>query len=528
VTPIETSGEPLSGGAQHASDPAIGSSTGGVSTGGVGTGGVSTGGAAGADAAGGGTVTGPVTQPISGPVARSRSQTWFGESGALRRFVTRWGFPLFVLLILFLGREVLLPFVFAGLIAYILTPVVHWMVDRADGTRRMPRGLAIVVCYLVFISLVAGFLFLLVPRLSRDVARLGKEAPGLYKRINEEWTPEVALWIEGRFPSLSRPKPVPVVEESAPAPDVALPPGTAFTMTPLPDGGYAMQLAPNGIDVKPQADGSFHVQTVETRPEPASLEDKLRSFVKKTLLGLQDKLNDVVRLGQSLIVGFIRGIFLFFFTLMIGAFVLIDLEKVHGFLRSLFPANVRDDYDVIIAGIDRGLSGVIRGQLVICVINSLFTYVGLLTFGVKYKLILAMVAGLMSLIPIFGSILSSVPIVLVALVSGDEGIDIFRGVAMTLWIIGIHFIEANVLNPKIIGTAAKIHPVLVIFSLFLGEHAFGLVGALLAVPVLSAISVVFMYLYRKAWKDVPRTPGRGGGGPHGRPADPASIAAPPT
>ncbi len=564
MTPIETSGEPPSGGAQRPSDPSIGAGHG-------------------ADpAAGGGAVTGAITQPISGAVARSRSQTWFGESGTLRRFMIRWGFPLFVLLILFLGREVLLPFVFAGLIAYILTPVVHWMVDRADGTRRMPRGLAIVVCYLVFISLVAGFLFLLVPRLSGDVARLGKEAPGLYKRINEEWTPEVAHWLEGRFPSLSRPKPIeeprdatrggvngtaspvqrgregplsieeprdatrggvngtasPVqrgregplsIDEPAPAPDVALPPGTAFTVTPLPDGGYAMQLAPNGIDVKPQADGSYHIQTNENRPEPASLEDKLRTFVKKTLLGLQDKLNDVVRLGQSLIVGFIRGIFLFFFTLMIGAFVLIDLEKVHGFLRSLFPTNVRDDYDVIIAGIDRGLSGVIRGQLVICVINSLLTYVGLLTFGVKYKLILAMVAGLMSLIPIFGSILSSVPIVIVALVSGDEGIDIFRGVAMTLWIIGIHFIEANVLNPKIIGTAAKIHPVLVIFSLFLGEHAFGLVGALLAVPVLSAISVVFMYLYRKAWKDAPRTPGRGGGsGPLARPPDPASVAAPPT
>src|SRR6185436_8507129 len=169
-----------------------------------------------------------------------------------------------------------------------------------------------------------------------------------------------------------------------------------------------------------------------------------------------------------------------------------------------FPANVRDDYDVIIAGIDRGLSCVIRGQLLICLINGVLTYVGLLVFDVKYGLILAVVAGLMSLVPIFGSILSSVPIVIVALVSGDSGIDIVRGVAITLWIIGIHFIEANLLNPKIIGTAARIHPVLVIFSLFLGEHAYGLVGALLAVPVLSAISVVFMYFYKKTWKDGPR------------------------
>jgi predicted PurR-regulated permease PerM len=435
----------------------------------------------------------------------------------VRRFVVRWGFPLFILLVLVIGREVLLPFVFAGLIAYILAPVVRWMADRADGTRRMPRGVAIVMCYLVFISLVAGFLLLLVPRLSRDIARLGKEAPGLYKRINEEWTPQAARWLEGRFPSLVGVK----AAEEAASQDAPLPRGTAFTATPMPDGRYAMQLMPGGIELRPMPDGSYRLEANEARHEPATLEAKLRAFVKRSIAGLQSKLNDLLRLGQSLVLSFIRGIFLFFFTLMIGAFILIDLEKVHAFLRSLFPANVRDDYDVIIAGIDRGLSGVIRGQLLICVINSALTYIGLLVFGVKYGLILAVVAGLMSLVPIFGSILSSVPIVIVALVSGDEGIDVFRGVAMTLWIIGIHFIEANLLNPKIIGTAARIHPVLVIFSLFLGEHTYGLVGALLAVPVLSAISVVFMFLYRKAWKDAPRPSGRGttGTGPIGKPPE---------
>ena len=71
----------------------------------------------------------------------------------------------------------------------------------------MPRGLAIVICYIVFIAAVVGFMFLLVPRLSSDVARLGKEAPGLYKRINEEYTPQIARWLEQRFPSLRRRKP---------------------------------------------------------------------------------------------------------------------------------------------------------------------------------------------------------------------------------------------------------------------------------------------------------------------------------
>jgi predicted PurR-regulated permease PerM len=99
-----------------------------------------------------------------------------------------------------------------------------------------------------------------------------------------------------------------------------------------------------------------------------------------------------------------------------------------------------------------------------------------------------------------------------------------RGLAIGLWIIGIHFIEANVLNPKIIGTAAKIHPVLVIFSLFLGEHTYGLVGALLAVPVLSAVQVVFMYMYRKTWKDAPRARGETGPIPVRAPSQPIPPA----
>lgn len=449
-----------------------------------------------------------VPRPVeSGPMPgfpgyRTRRDTWFGENTPSRKFLSRWGFPLFIVFVAFLGRKVLLPFIFAFLICYILAPIVRWMSERKNGTHRIPRGLAIIICYVVFLAGVTGFMFLLVPRLSRDFARLGKEAPALYKRINDEYVPSTARWLEKRFPTLAAPKTVP--DDQLSMSDVPEPPGTAFTLTPLPDGRMAVQLTPNGLDIKPTADGGYHLHTLEAPPEPLTLEDKLRAYVKMGIVGLQSKISDAARFGQAIVAGFIKGIFLFFFTLMIGAFILIDLEKVHGFMRGLFPANVRDDYDIIIAGMDRGLSGVIRGQLLICLINGILTYIGILVFDVKYGLILATVAGAMSLIPIFGSILSSVPIVIVALVSGDSGIDAFRGVAMLLWIIGIHFVEANLLNPKIIGTAAKIHPVLVIFALFLGESSYGLVGALLAVPILSAIQVVFMYFYRKRWKDAPR------------------------
>ena len=175
------------------------------------------------------------------------------------------------------------------------------------------------------------------------------------------------------------------------------------------------------------------------------------------------------------------------------------MQRLRGFIRSLVPLVYQRDYDRIVGGIDRGLSGVIRGQLLICLINGTLTYVGLWLFKVKYSLLLAGIASVMSLVPIFGSILSSIPIVAIALVSSGT-YDIKQGVYVLMWIILIHLIEANYLNPKIMGDAAKIHPVLVVFALIAGEQSYGLVGALFAVPVASIIQTIFIYFRRRQFR----------------------------
>ena len=362
----------------------------------------------------------------------------------------------------------------------------------------MPAGAAILLCYVALLGAIAAFMFLLMPRLSKDVARIGREAPGLYEKLNNEWVPDAAQWLEERFPSLK--SPAPAAQEEAVVQDLPVPPGTQLVVTPLPDGRLAVQLEPSGVDVSPNGSGGFTLTPREEAVEAQQLEEKLRLWTKGLLGGMQGQLGDVIRATQKFFAAVINSIFKFFLVLMIAAFIMLDLPKLHAFVRGLFPSRYRDDYDIIVAGIDRGLSGVIRGQLIICIVNGIFSYIGLVIFSVNYPFILAVVAAVLSLIPIFGSILSTIPIVLVALVSGDQGLDIARAAFILAWIIGIHFVEANMLNPKIIGTAAKMHPVLVIFALVLGEHSYGLTGALLAVPTASIIQVLFMYFRRKAWR----------------------------
>src|SRR5260221_6851507 len=94
----------------------------------------------------------------------------------------------------------------------------------------------------------------------------------------------------------------------------------------------------------------------------------------------------------------------------------------------------------------------------------------------------------MSIIPIFGLILSAVPAVALALTQSFG-----TALGVLLWIVGIHQLEANFLNPKIIGDSAKIHPVLVVFSLLVGEHFFQIAGALFAVPCMSIAQTVFLH-----------------------------------
>lgn len=425
-----------------------------------------------------------------------------------KRFLRRWGFFAFIIVVAYWFREVLLPFVLALTVAYILAPPVNRLSRiRLGRTRTLPRGAAVLICYLVVLASISLFIVGFLPRLSGDFARLGEEAPKLWDKVNKDYTPRLAHWLEHKFPSLKQantPAPGPVGDEEPGEPPP--PPGTVMTVTPLANGDYAVGLADTGVEIEHVDEKHVVMRPRADRAKP-KLEEVIRGRLLKAIVGLQDQAGGILRYGQQLVAGVITAIMKLVLVLMVAAFILVDLDRIHRFVRTvLIPDRYRPDYDRIVDGVDRGLSGVIRGQLVICVLNAILTLVGLLVFDVKYAILLAAMAGVMSLIPIFGSILSSIPIVAIAMVSASQGVDFLRGVFVLLWILGIHFLEANFLSPKIIGGAARMHPVVVVFALIAGEHTYGLVGALLAVPIASIIQTLFMYFRSQAWSGASTLP----------------------
>jgi predicted PurR-regulated permease PerM len=430
-----------------------------------------------------------------GPVARAAQPKSSRTVAWLRRFAKLWGFALFCVFVVYLFRDVALPFLFAILVAYILAPIVDRLARAHLGKRQLPRAVAVLVVYINILAALGLFIGYFIPKLSGDFARLFREAPQLFSRLNKELLPRAGAWVDQNLGAGD-------VVEAEPLPRISSNTGTDVIVEPMAGGKFKIALDNLSLEVIPQPEGRFLISP--PRSEEAEVitggkwERSIKKWLAERVASTEGESRRALEYGQKFVTAVVSGIGRTFLVLMVAAFILIDLQRVKIFLRSLVPDTYQADYDRIVVGIDHGLSGVIRGQLVICLINGALTYIGILIFHVKFPLLLAGIASVMSLIPIFGSILSSIPIVAIALISGGN-FDLGRGLSVLAWICGIHLIEANFLNPKIMGDAAKIHPVLVVFALIAGEHSYGLTGALFAVPVASMIQTIFVYYRRRGF-----------------------------
>ncbi len=413
------------------------------------------------------------------PAQRRRPDTLWQT---LRRFGRLWGFGLFLVAVVLLFRGIVLPFIFGILLAYLLAPIV------ARLQPRIGRVLGVIACYLAILGALGAFFGFLLPAVAKDFARLRDRAPQALASIETDYLPRAETWLHDEFGDF-------LDDESVAEP---IPEGlrNELVVRPLGDGSFAVDLDHVQMAAVQREDGTWVLGRASDSPgEEPELGGALKRFVAQQTGKLGSFIGPAL---SALVAGVADFLTNFVITFMIAAFILVDLRRVNAFVRGLVPFEYHGDFEVLWASMDRGLGGVVRGQLLICLVNGVLTFAGLVIFGVKYSFLLGLMAGAFSLIPIFGTIISSVPIVVIAAASSDSGLSLGPALGMLAWIAGIHLLEANVLNPKIIGDSAKIHPVIVIFALLAGESMFGLVGALLAIPATSLIQAFYVFMRRRS------------------------------
>lgn len=433
--------------------------------------------------------------------------------------------------ILFLFRHNLVPFILALIIVYLMEPAVKRLNRLSVGKRKLPRWVAVIIVYLLFFGALTTTGRVIIPPLAAEFAKLASDAPRFFDELREETIPEVnrdiqtllTRWFPPRMEEhhvlrasehihqaqqradvfssllgLMTPEEREIHQLGGLEIVVVGPPTTeevppALRIRPDPETGeYLVFLDELELISHPEVEGGYIVRP-GFRPEEQTvgidfdLEESLNESLEHVVELSGQGVAKLVSIGQGLAVGLLQAFIGIILTFMVAAFISIDLPGIMKYIKGTFPKKAWGTYDDVLHKLDRGLAGVVRGQLLICVVNGTLTAVGLLLFDVKFALILALFATVLSLIPIFGTIISTIPCVAVGLTQGVSVALLVLG-----WILMIHFIEANILNPKIIGTSAHIHPAIVVFALLAGEHSYGIVGALLAVPVAS----IFLTLLR--------------------------------
>lgn len=384
--------------------------------------------------------------------------------------------------VIIVAHDVMLPFVLALVVAYVLTPAVVRVEKKG-----VPRWASILLVYALTLGTIGGFIGMIVPRLVTESQALRTEWPNLNRKVRDQWLPAIDLrlakWSGRTAPDTSEPLPSeirPEVHEERPD----------MRIVKRDDGSFDVFLS-DDMRLHEVQSGTWSI--VNDAPKNISSAAVLREGFDKAVMYLRQNATVIIQIGQRVAGAISRGIFNLFMTLMLAGYIMLTHEKIMGFFRDLWHPTSRDSFDRFVRRLDRGLSGVVRGQLLICCVNGVLSAIGFWIFNLKYWPILSILAAVMSLIPIFGSILSSIPAVAIGLTQSPT-----IALAVLAWIVGIHQVEANFLNPKIIGDAAKIHPVLVVFSLLVGEHFFQITGALFAVPCMSIAQTIFLHFRASA------------------------------
>ena len=215
--------------------------------------------------------------------------------------------------------------------------------------------------------------------------------------------------------------------------------------------------------------------------------------------GIGDLTQMVARGAVPFIVGIGHFLLELLVFLIATFFLLRDAPRLFQWLRRILPASQRNELVPLIAQVNTLLGRYVRGQMFLIGVMSTATFVGLSILQVPFVLLLAIMTGVLEVIPIVGPITAGAIACLVAL-----GHPAPWGLSQ-IWYVAIVAVMYTVLRhaedyfviPLVIGRIVKLHPAVVIFSLLTGGALYGLLGVLVAVPVAATLRLVLIYVGAK-------------------------------
>ena len=190
----------------------------------------------------------------------------------------------------------------------------------------------------------------------------------------------------------------------------------------------------------------------------------------------------------------------FVIVLIISFYLLLDFRRLRPALFDLIPDPYKADYDYLVREGDRIWRAFLRGQLLLGLIVGAVVGLTMTVVGLEFPLVMGVIAGLMEMVPMFGPVISTVIGGLVALAQSGN-IWGMSPLGFALLVCGIFVmiqqIENAYLVPRVMGESLNLHPLAVFLGLLAGGTLGGVIGMLLAAPVVASLRLMLGYLYYK-------------------------------
>lgn len=179
-------------------------------------------------------------------------------------------------------------------------------------------------------------------------------------------------------------------------------------------------------------------------------------------------------------------------SLIIAFYLSLSYDKITKKINNNIPVKHRSEALIVIGKIGDMARRYVNGTIISSIIVTIFTFIGLLLSGISSPLLFAIFCGVTNIIPYFGPYIGGIPTIVVGF-----SISPLCGLICLITILLVQTIEGNIINPIIVGKATDMHPITIVISLIIFEYFFGIVGMIIATPIVGAIKILFVHFNEK-------------------------------
>lgn len=216
------------------------------------------------------------------------------------------------------------------------------------------------------------------------------------------------------------------------------------------------------------------------------------SEIQNILSALSSYLQQSSQSVVGLVVGIFGGIISFIAVLVISFYLSVTRKGIESFLESVVPEKYESYVKDLWKKSERKVGLWLQGQLLLALIVGLVVYVGLSLMGIKFALILGLLAFAFEIVPVVGPVLAAIPAVLLAFLQ-----DPVMGLWVIVFYVVVQQLENHILVPVVMGRTVGLNPVVVIIALLIGAQLAGIAGMILSIPVATVIVEVIDDMAKK-------------------------------